>query len=154
MVDLSGNDPPDPKATDTAGSWRPSDVPSREAVSYTHLDVYKRQAEWFPAFSHCRSNQHPPDPPAQEQAATLKLLEPLAGKEAKSYEPVIAAIEMCIRDRFTTPSSSQSVSLTERKLLNTDEVRRVKRPYQIITLSLIHISPLFTPASRIKYAGS
>src|SRR5699024_7692159 len=35
--------------------------------------------------------------------------------------------------KFTTPSSSQSVSLTERKLLNTDEVRRVKRPHQIIT---------------------
>ena len=29
VVDLSGNDPPDPKATDTAGSWRPSSVPSR-----------------------------------------------------------------------------------------------------------------------------
>ena len=28
----------------------------------------------------------------QEQAATLKLLEPLSGKEAKTYEPVIAAI--------------------------------------------------------------
>lgn len=35
--------------------------------------------------------------------------------------------------RFTTPSSSHSVSLTERKLLNTDEVRRVRRPYQIVT---------------------
>ena len=31
-------------------------------------------------------------PIVEEQAATLKLLEPLAGKEAKSYEPVIAAI--------------------------------------------------------------
>ena len=28
----------------------------------------------------------------EEQAATLKLLEPLSGKEAKTYEPVIAAI--------------------------------------------------------------
>ena len=35
--------------------------------------------------------------------------------------------------RFTMPSSSHSVSLTERKLLNTDEVRRVRRPYQIVT---------------------
>ena len=35
--------------------------------------------------------------------------------------------------KYTTPSNSQSVSLTERKLLNTDEVRRVKRPHQIIT---------------------
>ena len=34
VVDLSGNDPPDPKATDTAGSWRPSSVPSREEKSY------------------------------------------------------------------------------------------------------------------------
>ena len=31
-------------------------------------------------------------PIVEEQAATLKLLEPLAGKEAKSYEPVITAI--------------------------------------------------------------
>ena len=31
-------------------------------------------------------------PHCEEQAATLKLLEPLAGKEVKSYEPVIAAI--------------------------------------------------------------
>ena len=31
-------------------------------------------------------------PIVEEQAATLKLLEPLSGKEAKSYEPVIAAI--------------------------------------------------------------
>jgi hypothetical protein len=28
----------------------------------------------------------------EEQAAMLKLLEPLSGKEAKTYEPVIAAI--------------------------------------------------------------
>ena len=31
-------------------------------------------------------------PSLEEQAATLKLLEPLSGKEAKTYEPVIAAI--------------------------------------------------------------
>ena len=31
-------------------------------------------------------------PIVEEQAATLKLLEPLSGKEAKRYEPVIAAI--------------------------------------------------------------
>ena len=31
-------------------------------------------------------------PLLEEQAATLKLLEPLSGKEAKTYEPVIAAI--------------------------------------------------------------
>lgn len=35
--------------------------------------------------------------------------------------------------KFTMPSSSHSINLTERKLLNTDEVRRIKRPYQIIT---------------------
>ena len=35
--------------------------------------------------------------------------------------------------KFTTPSSSHSISLTERHLLNTDEVRRIKRPYQIVT---------------------
>ena len=46
--------------------------------------------------------------------------------------------------RFTTPSSSQSVSLTERKLLNTDEVRRVKRPYQIIT-SRDHPAMMYAP---------
>ncbi|MBC8560763.1 VirD4-like conjugal transfer protein, CD1115 family [Fumia xinanensis] len=35
--------------------------------------------------------------------------------------------------KFTMPSSSHSISLSERKLLTTDEVRRVKRPYQIVT---------------------
>lgn len=46
--------------------------------------------------------------------------------------------------RFTTPTSSQSVSLTERKLLNTDEVRRIKRPYQIIT-SRDHPAMMYAP---------
>ncbi|MFQ9917373.1 MAG: hypothetical protein ACLRWQ_14195 [Flavonifractor plautii] len=44
VVDLSGNDPPDPKATDTAGSWRPSDVPSREEKSYAAWSVW--WAQW------------------------------------------------------------------------------------------------------------
>src|SRR5699024_12387154 len=35
--------------------------------------------------------------------------------------------------KYTTPSNSHSVSLTERQLLNTEEVLRVKRPHQIIT---------------------
>jgi len=35
--------------------------------------------------------------------------------------------------KYTTPSSSHSVSLIERKLLTPDEVRRVSRPYQIVT---------------------
>ncbi|MDL2233519.1 type IV secretory system conjugative DNA transfer family protein [Ruminococcaceae bacterium OttesenSCG-928-L11] len=35
--------------------------------------------------------------------------------------------------KYTTPSSSHSVSLIERKLLYPDEVRRIQRPYQIIT---------------------
>lgn len=35
--------------------------------------------------------------------------------------------------KFTTPSSSHSISLIERKLLNVDEVRRIRRPYQIVT---------------------
>lgn len=35
--------------------------------------------------------------------------------------------------KFTTPSTSQSVSLIERKLLTPDEVRRVRRPFQIVT---------------------
>lgn len=46
VVDLSGNDPPDPKATDTAGSWRPSSVPSREEKSYTAWSVW--WAQWHP----------------------------------------------------------------------------------------------------------
>ena len=46
VVDLSGNDPPDPKATDTAGSWRPSDVPSREEKSYAAWSVW--WAQWHP----------------------------------------------------------------------------------------------------------
>ena len=46
VVDLSGNDPPDPKATDTAGSWRPSSVPSREEKSYAEWSVWSPQ--WHP----------------------------------------------------------------------------------------------------------
>ena len=46
--------------------------------------------------------------------------------------------------KYTTPSNSQSVSLTERKLLNTDEVRRVKRPHQIIT-SRDHPAMMYAP---------
>ena len=46
VVDLSSNDPPDPKATDTAGSWRPSSVPSREEKSYAAWSVW--WAQWHP----------------------------------------------------------------------------------------------------------
>lgn len=46
VVDLSGNDPPDPKATDTAGSWRPSSVPSRKEKSYAAWSVW--WAQWHP----------------------------------------------------------------------------------------------------------
>lgn len=46
VVDLSGNDPPDPKATDTAGNWRPSSVPSREEKSYAAWSVW--WAQWHP----------------------------------------------------------------------------------------------------------
>ena len=46
VVDLSGNDPPDPKTTDTAGSWRPSSVPSREEKSYAAWSVW--WAQWHP----------------------------------------------------------------------------------------------------------
>ena len=46
VVDLSGNAPPDPKATDTAGSWRPSSAPSREEKSYAAWSVW--WAQWHP----------------------------------------------------------------------------------------------------------
>lgn len=46
--------------------------------------------------------------------------------------------------KFTMPSSSHSINLTERKLLNTDEVRRVKRPFQIIT-SRNHPAMMYSP---------
>ena len=46
VVDLSGNDPPDPKATDTAGSGRSSGVPSREEKSYAAWSVW--WAQWHP----------------------------------------------------------------------------------------------------------
>lgn len=46
--------------------------------------------------------------------------------------------------KYSTPSSSQSVSLIERKLLNQDEVRRVSRPYQIVT-SRNHPAMMFSP---------
>lgn len=46
--------------------------------------------------------------------------------------------------KYTTPSSSQSVSLIERKLLTPDEVRRVSRPYQIVT-SRNHPAMMYSP---------
>ena len=46
--------------------------------------------------------------------------------------------------KYTTPSSSHSISLIERKLLNVDEVRRVTRPYQIVT-SRTHPAIMFSP---------
>ncbi|WP_073028871.1 VirD4-like conjugal transfer protein, CD1115 family [Desulfosporosinus lacus] len=46
--------------------------------------------------------------------------------------------------KYSTPSSSQSVSLIERKLLTPDEVRRVSRPYQIVT-SRTYPAMMFSP---------
>ena len=46
--------------------------------------------------------------------------------------------------KFATPSSSHSLSLTQRNLLNVDEVRRVARPYQIVT-SRTHPAMMFGP---------
>lgn len=46
VVDLSGNDPPDPKATDTMGSWTASSVPSRETKTYAAWSVW--WAQWHP----------------------------------------------------------------------------------------------------------
>lgn len=46
--------------------------------------------------------------------------------------------------KYSTPSTSQSVSLIERKLLTPDEVRRVSRPYQIVT-SRNHPAMMFSP---------
>jgi len=46
--------------------------------------------------------------------------------------------------KFATPSSSHSLSLTQRNLLNVDEVRRVARPYQIVT-SRTHPAMMYSP---------
>ncbi len=46
--------------------------------------------------------------------------------------------------KFSTPSSSHSLSLTQRNLLNADEVRRVARPYQIVT-SRTHPAMMYGP---------
>jgi type IV secretion system protein VirD4 len=46
--------------------------------------------------------------------------------------------------KFATPSSSHSLSLTQRNLLNVDEVRRVARPYQIVT-SRTHPAMMYGP---------
>lgn len=46
--------------------------------------------------------------------------------------------------KFSTPSSSHSLSLTQRNLLNVDEVRRVARPYQIVT-SRTHPAMMYGP---------
>jgi len=46
VVDLSGNDPPDPKATDVKGSWTAASVPSREVKSSASWSVW--WAQWHP----------------------------------------------------------------------------------------------------------
>ena len=46
--------------------------------------------------------------------------------------------------KYATPSSSHSLSLTQRNLLNVDEVRRVARPYQIVT-SRTHPAMMYSP---------
>lgn len=46
--------------------------------------------------------------------------------------------------KYSTPSSSHSISLIERKLLNVDEVRRIVRPYQVVT-SRTHPAIMYSP---------
>ncbi|MDF2923898.1 MAG: conjugal transfer protein TraG [Paenibacillaceae bacterium] len=46
--------------------------------------------------------------------------------------------------KYSTPSTSHSLNLLERKLLTVDEVRRVSRPYQIV-LSRSHPAMMFSP---------
>jgi len=46
--------------------------------------------------------------------------------------------------KYTTPSSSHSLSLIERKLLTPDEVKRVARPYQIVT-SATYPAMMYSP---------
>ena len=45
IVDLSGKDPPDPRATDTKGSWSPVSIPSRPQTNYAAWSIW--YAEWF-----------------------------------------------------------------------------------------------------------
>lgn len=55
VVDISGNDPPDPKATDTMGSWTVSSVPNRETKTHAAWSVW--WAEWHPHWVwHSRKN--------------------------------------------------------------------------------------------------
>ncbi|MFB5678086.1 VirD4-like conjugal transfer protein, CD1115 family [Paenibacillus terreus] len=46
--------------------------------------------------------------------------------------------------KFSTPSTSHSLNLLERKLLTVDEVRRISRPYQIV-LSRSHPAMMYAP---------
>lgn len=46
--------------------------------------------------------------------------------------------------KYSTPSTSHSMNLMERKLLTVDEVRRVARPYQIV-ISRSHPAMMFSP---------
>ena len=46
--------------------------------------------------------------------------------------------------KFTTPSSSHTINLNKRELLTPDEVRRVSRPYQIVT-SRTHPAMMYSP---------
>lgn len=46
--------------------------------------------------------------------------------------------------KYSTPSSSHSLNLIERRLLTPDEVRRVSRPYQIVT-SRTHPAMMYSP---------
>lgn len=46
--------------------------------------------------------------------------------------------------KFTTPSTSHSLNLVERKLLTVDEVRRISRPYQLV-ISRTHPAIMYSP---------
>ncbi len=48
IIDLSGNDPPDPKATDTRGNWSSANVPSRAVKASASWSVWwaKWHSDW------------------------------------------------------------------------------------------------------------
>lgn len=65
--------------------------PERHIRVLSNTRPYQGGAEYEHAFGGVKYRL-PYLPALEEQGATLKLMEPLSGKEAKSYEPVIAAI--------------------------------------------------------------
>ena len=65
--------------------------PEKHIKALSNTRPYQGGGEYENSFGGVK-HRLPYLPAVEEQAATLRLMEPLSGKEAKAYDPVIAAI--------------------------------------------------------------